>query len=61
LKRCQLVPESAVECSFQHPLVGARDAGWTCRDVAAKRDTDVVQLEGEGGVILWKVAEDITK
>ena len=50
-----------MECSLQHPLVRARDAGRTCRDVAAKRDTDVVQLEGEGGVILRKVSEDITK
>ena len=50
-----------MECSFQHPLVRAREAGRTCRDVAAERDADVVQLEGEGGVVLRKVAEDVTK
>ena len=50
-----------MECSFQHPLVRAREGRRTCGDVVAERDTDVVQLEGEGGVVLRKVAEDVTK
>ena len=61
MKRCQLLPERTVECSFQHALVRARYAGRSCGDIIAKRDTDIVQLEGEAGVVLRKVAEDISK
>ena len=51
LERCKFVPERAMQCPLQHALVRTRGAGWTCRCVATEGHGDVVQLEGEGGVV----------